>query len=128
MSISGLHITMMAGLAFGFVSFFWRRNPALMMRFLTLKAATIAGVIVALIHSLVAGFSVPSQRTLIYAFSVYRCFVDWAAISHFSSAGAGFADSRVNRPVGCECAWILAFIRCSCNIGLRIRRAYRPNS
>jgi competence protein ComEC len=63
MSISGLHITMLAGLAFGFVSFFWRRSPKLMMRLPTRKAATIAGVIVALIYSLVAGFSVPSQRT-----------------------------------------------------------------
>ena len=63
MSISGLHITMLAGLAFGFVSFLWRRSPKLMLQFPTRKAATIAGVIVALIYSLVAGFSVPSQRT-----------------------------------------------------------------
>jgi len=54
---------MLAGLAFGLVSFFWRRSPALMMHLPTRKAATIAGVIVALIYSLVAGFSVPSQRT-----------------------------------------------------------------
>jgi len=64
MSISGLHITMLAGLAFGFVSFFWRRSPKLMMRLPTRKAATIAGVFVALAYALIAGFSVPTQRTV----------------------------------------------------------------
>ncbi len=63
MSISGLHITMLAGLAFGLVGFFWRRIPKLAMRLPTRKAATIAGVITALLYALVAGFSVPSQRT-----------------------------------------------------------------
>ena len=63
MSISGLHITMLAGLAFGFVSFCWRRSHQLVMKLPTRKAATIAGVVVALAYSLIAGFSVPSQRT-----------------------------------------------------------------
>lgn len=63
MSISGLHITMLAGLAFGFVSFFWRRSHQLVMQLPTRKAATMAGVVVALAYSLIAGFSVPSQRT-----------------------------------------------------------------
>jgi competence protein ComEC len=63
MSISGLHITMLAGLAFGFVSFFWRRSHQLVMKLPTRKVATVAGVVVALAYSLIAGFSVPSQRT-----------------------------------------------------------------
>lgn len=63
MSISGLHITMLAGLAFGSVSFFWRRSSKLVMQLPTRKAATIAGVVVALLYALIAGFSVPSQRT-----------------------------------------------------------------
>ena len=62
-SISGLHITMLSGLAFGFVSFFWRRVPGLVMRLPTRKAAVIAGVITGLAYALIAGFSVPSQRT-----------------------------------------------------------------
>lgn len=62
-SISGLHITMLAGLAFGFVSFIWRRNPALMMRLPTRKAAVIAGTVTALAYALIAGFAVPTQRT-----------------------------------------------------------------
>jgi competence protein ComEC len=63
MSISGLHITMLAGLAFSFTGFFWRRSPKLMMRLPTRKAATVAGVITAFAYALIAGFSVPTQRT-----------------------------------------------------------------
>lgn len=64
MSISGLHITMLAGLAFGVGSAGWRRIPALALRVPTRKAATLAGVLTALSYALIAGFSVPSQRTL----------------------------------------------------------------
>ena len=63
MSISGLHITMLAGLAFSLVGFLWRRNSKLALRLPTRKAATIAGVVAALTYALIAGFSVPTQRT-----------------------------------------------------------------
>ena len=64
MSISGLHITMLAGLAFAIAAFIWRRFPSLVMRLPTRKAATIAGLIVAVLYALLAGMSVPTQRTL----------------------------------------------------------------
>ena len=64
MSISGLHITMLAGLAFALASFVWRRFPRLVMRLPTRKAATIVGLVVALLYALLAGMSVPTQRTL----------------------------------------------------------------
>lgn len=70
MSISGLHITMLSGLAFGLMSFIWRRAPKLATRWPTRKAATCAGVVIALIYALVAGFSVPTQRTL-YMLAVF---------------------------------------------------------
>lgn len=75
MSISGLHITMLSGLAFTLMRFIWRRVPKLVARLPTRKAATAAGVLVALIYALVAGFSVPTQRTLymlmIFAFALW---------------------------------------------------------
>jgi competence protein ComEC len=64
-SISGLHITMLAGLAFAVTAFFWRRIPSLVMRMPTRKAATIVGLVVAIIYALLAGMSVPTQRTLL---------------------------------------------------------------
>lgn len=65
MSISGLHITMLAGLAFAITAFIWRRVPSLVMRLPTRKAATIAGVIVAIFYASLAGWSVPTQRTIL---------------------------------------------------------------
>ncbi len=65
MSISGLHITMLAGLAFAIAAFNWRRMPSLVLRMPTRKAATIIGLIVAVLYALLAGMSVPTQRTLI---------------------------------------------------------------
>ena len=64
MSISGLHITMLAGLAFAVAAFVWRRFPSLVLHMPTRKAATIAGLLVAILYALLAGMSVPTQRTL----------------------------------------------------------------
>ncbi len=63
-SISGLHITMLAGLAFAITTFIWRRFPGVVMHLPTRKAATIVGVLAALLYALLAGMSVPTQRTL----------------------------------------------------------------
>ncbi|PCI58278.1 MAG: DNA internalization-related competence protein ComEC/Rec2 [Methylophilaceae bacterium] len=64
MSISGLHITMLAGLAFSLIAFCWRRFPNLVLWMPTRKAATIGGAFIALIYACLAGLSVPTQRTL----------------------------------------------------------------
>lgn len=64
MSISGLHITMLSGLAFALTALWWRRSPKLVMRLPARKAATLAGVVIAFIYVLLAGFAVPAQRTL----------------------------------------------------------------
>ena len=64
MSISGLHITMLAGLAFAIAAFIWRRMPFLVLCMPTRKAATIIGLFVAVLYALLAGMSVPTQRTL----------------------------------------------------------------
>lgn len=75
MSISGLHITMLAGLAFGLVHALWRRSEKPTLWMPARKAATLAGVLVALIYALIAGFSVPAQRTflmlLVIALALY---------------------------------------------------------
>ena len=63
-SISGLHITMLAGLAFAITAFVWRRVPCLVLHMPTRKAATIIGIVVAVLYALLAGMSVPTQRTL----------------------------------------------------------------
>lgn len=65
MSISGLHVTMLAGLGYALVSALWRRSRRLPLRLPAQKAAMLAGVLVAFAYCLIAGFQVPAQRTLI---------------------------------------------------------------
>ncbi len=67
-SISGLHITMVAGLAAWAMSALWRRSflvegAALPLLLPAQKAAALLGALVALLYVLLAGFGVPAQRT-----------------------------------------------------------------
>ena len=67
-SISGLHVTMVAGLGAWAMSALWRRSffnegAALPLRLPAQKAAAVAGALTALLYVLLAGFGVPAQRT-----------------------------------------------------------------
>ena len=64
MSISGLHVTMVAALAFWLVDAVWRRSSGLVRRLPSRKAAVIAGLAAACGYALLAGFSVPTRRTV----------------------------------------------------------------
>ena len=64
MSISGLHITMVASLLYWLAFRIWARIPALTLRLPAQRAAVLAGALAALSYSLIAGVSVPTQRTL----------------------------------------------------------------
>ena len=64
MSISGLHVTMVAGLLAMLVSWCWRRSETLSLALPAQKTAALAGFLAALAYCLVSGFAVPAQRTL----------------------------------------------------------------
>jgi len=64
-SISGLHITMLAALAAGILAAVWRRTPRLLARLPAQTAAVLAGAVVALCYALLAGWGVPAQRTVL---------------------------------------------------------------
>jgi len=64
MSISGLHVTMLAGLVYALLNWLWRRSPSLMLRIPAQRAAVVGGFVAALLYCLIAGFGVPAQRTL----------------------------------------------------------------
>jgi competence protein ComEC len=63
MSISGLHITMVAALLYWVAFRVWARLPRLASRFPAQRFAALVGAATALAYSLIAGFSVPTQRT-----------------------------------------------------------------
>lgn len=69
MSISGLHVTMVAALFGGFFGWLWRRSERLMLFLPAQKAAIAAGWCTAFGYALLAGFAVPAQRT-VYMLSV----------------------------------------------------------
>jgi competence protein ComEC len=64
MSISGLHITMLASLAFTAVYGLWRRSVRLTLRLPARKAAALAALLTAIGYALLSGFAVPAQRTV----------------------------------------------------------------
>ncbi|MDZ4252279.1 MAG: DNA internalization-related competence protein ComEC/Rec2, partial [Sulfuritalea sp.] len=64
MSISGLHVTMLAGLAYALINWLWRRSARLPLIIPAQQAATVGGFLAALLYCLLAGFAVPAQRTL----------------------------------------------------------------
>lgn len=64
MSISGLHVTMVAGLFALVVSWCWRRSEILALALPAQRAAALTGFLAAFAYCLVSGFAVPAQRTL----------------------------------------------------------------
>ena len=87
-SISGLHITMIAGLFGALTHWLWRRSfftgAQLPLRLPAQKAAALAAAITALLYVLLAGFGVPAQRTLymLWVVAAALWFGRLASVSH----------------------------------------------
>jgi competence protein ComEC len=64
MSISGLHVTMVAALFALLVNGLWRRSEPLLLWLPAQQASVFAAWLAALAYALVAGFEIPAQRTL----------------------------------------------------------------
>ncbi len=76
MSISGLHVTMVSGLFFALVMAGWRRIPRLALFLPAPKASALAAVLGAVLYALLAGFAVPTQRT-VYMLAVVAAALWW---------------------------------------------------
>ncbi len=63
-SISGLHVTMLAALMGWIVASLWRRLPRLTERIPARRAGLAAALLAAFAYVLLAGFQAPAQRTL----------------------------------------------------------------
>lgn len=100
-SISGLHITMIAGLVAWAMAAMWRRSFFLPRAQLPLllpaqKVGALAGMLAALLYVLLAGFGVPAQRTLymlcVVALAVWTDRI--ACVSHVLALAAGLVVLR----------------------------------
>ena len=82
MSISGLHITMVASMVLLLVLHLWRRSETLVLKLPAVRAATLCGLIVALAYAALSGFAVPAQRTVyMLAVVAFALWSGWTARS-----------------------------------------------
>lgn len=65
LAISGLHIGLVAGLAFWLGRFLWTRSLRLMLLVPAQQAGAMFALFIALVYAVLAGFSIPTQRALI---------------------------------------------------------------
>ncbi len=64
-AISGLHVGIVAGFVFFLMRFLWSRLPRFSLRWPASKVAAGAGIVAALAYAALAGFSIPTQRSVI---------------------------------------------------------------
>lgn len=62
-SISGLHVTMLAGVGASLAAFIWRRRTWPLIAPVS-KVAAVSGFVTAFIYAWLAGFQIPAQRTM----------------------------------------------------------------
>lgn len=68
MVISGSHIGLIAGFSYWLMKWFWSRSSRLCLYCPAAQVASVAGVLMALIYALLAGFGAPAQRSLLACF------------------------------------------------------------
>ena len=91
LSISGLHMSMLAGLMFFLVRFVLALVPAVALRFDTKKIAAVFAVIISAVYLVISGQAVPAQRAFIMTFVVLLgVLADRRAISMYTIALAAF--------------------------------------
>ena len=81
MSISGLHVTLLAALLAALTGFVWRRVPWLVDRIPSRRAALLAGALAALAYAALAGFGIPAQRTVLMLGVVVVAMLSGRAVS-----------------------------------------------
>ena len=70
LSISGLHMSMLAGLMFFFVRLVMAFIPALALRYNSKKSAAILAILISTVYLCISGAAVPTQRAYIMTFVV----------------------------------------------------------
>ena len=80
-AISGLHVSLVAGLIFWLTHFVWVRCGYLVEHYPARKVAAVTAVIAALLYALLAGFGIPARRALIMVTIVMLSVVSDQGIS-----------------------------------------------
>ena len=64
-AISGMNVSLVASLFYFLSSWCWRRSAGLLLRIPAPKIAVLSGLVAALLYSLLAGMTIPTERALI---------------------------------------------------------------
>ena len=64
-AISGLHISLVAGLVFWFSRYLWSGCGMLVERYPARKAAAVTAIVAAIAYALLAGFGIPARRAVV---------------------------------------------------------------
>ena len=82
-AISGLHIGLIAFFAFMLLRLLWSLSPGACQVIPAQKIGMIAAITAAFVYSLMAGFSIPTQRSFIMVFVFATAFLSYRKINHF---------------------------------------------
>lgn len=91
LSVSGLHMSLIAGFVFGAVRLLLSCFPAFALRYSTKKAAAAAALSATFVYLFISGNAVPAERSFIMiAFTFIAVFFDRRALSLVAAAWAAF--------------------------------------
>lgn len=91
LSISGLHMSMIAGLMFFFIRLALAFIPALSLRFDAKKISAVAAIIISAVYLLISGAAVPAQRAFVMTLIVLLgVLFNRRAVSMYTIAWAAF--------------------------------------
>ena len=110
LSISGLHMSMLAGLMFFLVRFVLALVPQIALRFDTKKIAAIFAIIISFIYLFVSGHAIPAQRAFIMTFVVLLgVLFNRRAISMQTICLAGFIVLAISPQVLVSASFQMSF-------------------
>ncbi len=110
LSISGLHMSMLAGLMFFLIRFILAFVPAISLRVDTKKIAAVFAIILSFIYLLISGQAIPAQRAFIMTFVVLLgVLLNRRAISMQTICLAGFIVLAISPQVLISASFQMSF-------------------
>jgi competence protein ComEC len=98
-AISGLHVGLVSGLVFLFVRLAWSQIPTLTEAVPAYKAAAVCALAFAILYSLLAGFSLPTQRALVMLMLLTLAILSDRRVSPANIVALGLAIILLANPL-----------------------------
>ena len=110
MAISGLHISLVAGLVFWLARRLWLRCGTLTEVIPAKKAAAVVGLVMALLYALLSGFGIPARRAFVMVSVVTLALVSDRYVSLLQALGLAVIATLLIDPLAVLSAgWWLSF-------------------